>query len=135
MDEVYPAFELLEDQLYWYDSKSKENRKSYKQLKVVEIFAATIIPFAADFEVSILTGIFGVLIVIFIGIQSFSKYHYNWMSYGSTDEQLKHKKYLFLSKTEFYKDAENMVVVLAERIESLISKRACKIGGNDEKDG
>ncbi len=95
MAEVNPAFERLEAQLSWYDTKSMWNQKWYKRLKVAEIIAAAIIPFAAGFEgLGILTGILGVLIVIFIGIQSLNQYHDNWISYRSTAEQLKHEKYL-----------------------------------------
>jgi hypothetical protein len=78
MAEVNPAFERLEDQLSWYDTKSMENQKWYKRLKVAEIIAAAIIPFAAGFGgLGILTGILGVLIVIFIGIRSLNQCHYN----------------------------------------------------------
>jgi hypothetical protein len=50
MGEVNPAFARLEDQLSWYDAKSMENQKWYKRLKVAEIIAAAIIPFAAGFD-------------------------------------------------------------------------------------
>jgi hypothetical protein len=123
MVENNPAFERLEDQLSWYDNKSIENQKWYKRLKIAEIIAAAIIPFAAGFDgFSILTGILGVLIVIFIGIQILNQYHDNWISYRSTAEQLKHEKYLWLSKAGPYKDANNPEVRLAERVESLISR-------------
>ncbi len=91
------------------------------------IIAAAIIPFAAGFEgLSVLTGILGVLIVIFIGIQSLNQYHDNWISYRSTAEQLKHEKYLWLSKAGSYEDAKNPEVMLAERVESLISREHAK---------
>ncbi len=45
-----PAFERLEDQLSWYDTKSMENQKWYKRLKIAEIVAAAIIPFAPGFD-------------------------------------------------------------------------------------
>jgi hypothetical protein len=134
MGEVNPAFARLEDQLSWYDAKSMENQKWYKRLKVAEIIAAAIIPFAAGFDgFSILTGILGVLIVIFIGIQSLNQYHDNWISYRSTAEQLKHEKYLWLSKAGPYKDAKDPEVMLAERVESLISKEHAKWEATIEK--
>jgi hypothetical protein len=138
MDEINPAFERLDDQLSWYDNKSMENQIWYKRLKIAEIIAAAIIPFAAGFDgFGILTGILGVLIVIFIGIQSLNQYHDNWISYRSTAEQLKHEKYLWLSKAGPYKDAKNPEVMLAERVESLISKEHAKWEAtmeNTEKD-
>ncbi len=127
MAENNPAFERLEDQLVWYDTKSMENQKWYKRLKVAEIIAAAIIPFVASFEgLSIITGILGVLIVVFIGIQSLNQYHDNWISYRSTAEKLKHEKYLWLSKAGPYKDTKNPEVILAERVESLISREHAK---------
>ena len=111
-----------------------ENQKWYKRLKVVEIIAAAIIPFAAGFDgLSILTGILGILIVVFIGIQSLNQYHDNWISYRSTAEHLKHEKYLWLSKAGPYKDAKNPEVMLAERVESLISKEHAKWEATMEK--
>ena len=134
MSEVNSAFERLEDQLSWYDTKSMENQKWYKRLKVVEIIVAAIIPFAAGFDgLNILTGILGILIVIFIGIQSLNQYHDNWISYRSTAEHLKHEKYLWLSKAGPYKDAKNPEVMLAERVESLISKEHAKWEATMEK--
>ncbi|HEY9205322.1 MAG TPA: DUF4231 domain-containing protein [Candidatus Methanoperedens sp.] len=134
MDEVNPAFERLEDQLSWYDNKSMENQKWYKRLKIAEIIAAAIIPFTAGFDgFGIFTGILGVLIVIFIGIQSLNQYHDNWISYRSTAEQLKHEKYLWLSKAGPYKDAKDPEVMFAERVESLISREHAKWEATVEK--
>ena len=134
MAEVNPAFERLEDQLSWYDKKSIENQKWYKRLKIAEIIAAAIIPFIAALDgFAILTGILGVLIVILIGIQSLNQYHDNWISYRSTAEQLKHEKYLWLSKAGPYKDANNPEVMLAERVESLISREHAKWEATMEK--
>jgi hypothetical protein len=134
MAEINPAIERLNDQLSWYDTKSMENQKWYKLLKVAEIIAAAIIPFAAGFEgLNILTGTLGVLIVIFIGIQSLNHYHENWISYRSTAEQLKHEKYLWLLKAGHYKDAINPEAMLIERVESLISKEHAKWEATMEK--
>jgi hypothetical protein len=134
MPEVNPAFERLEDQLSWYDKKSIETQKWYKRLKISEIIAAAIIPFIAALDgFAILTGILGVLIVILIGIESLNHYHDNWISYRSTAEQLKHEKYLWLSKAGPYKDANNPEVMLAERVESLISREHAKWEATMEK--
>lgn len=134
MAETNTAFERLQDQLSWYDNKSMENQKWYKRLKVAEIIAAAIIPFAAGFDgFGIFTGILGVFIVILIGIQSLNQYHDNWISYRSTAEQLKHEKYLWLSKAGLYKDANNPEVMLAERVESLISREHAKWEATMEK--
>ncbi len=134
MTEVNPAFERLDDQLSWYDTKSMENQKWYKRLKIAEIIAAAIVPFAAGFDgLNVVTGILGVLIVIFIGIQSLNQYHDNWISYRSTAERLKREKYLWLSKAGPYRDAKNPELMLAERVESLISREHTNWVANMEK--
>jgi Protein of unknown function (DUF4231) len=45
-----PIFTRLEDQITWYDRKSQSAQHIYKRLKVLEIFAAAIIPFLAGFH-------------------------------------------------------------------------------------
>lgn len=62
-----------------------------------------------------------------------NQYHENWISYRSTAEQLKHEKYLWLSKAGPYKDTEAPEVMLAERVESLISREHAKWEASAQK--
>jgi hypothetical protein len=136
MNTSNPALERLEDQAKWYSRKSGENQRRYKRLKVVQIVAAALIPFTAtmptllseDFGLllPIATGGLGVLIVVLEGLQGLFQFHDNWTSYRSTAEALKHEKYLWFAKAGHYANANNPDALLAERVESLVSREHAK---------
>jgi hypothetical protein len=48
------------------------------------------------------------------------------MTYRSTAEALKHEKYLWLAKAGPYSNVKNLDPLLAERVESLISRENAK---------
>ena len=128
------TLERLEDQIGWYDNKSLVNQRWFKWFKVMQIVAAAIIPLAAGLKAPVpLTGGLGVLIVILEGLQSLNQYQHNWITYRSTCEELKHEKYLWQAKAGPYLDAENPDALLAERVESLISREHAKWVSSREK--
>ncbi|MEH0019412.1 MAG: DUF4231 domain-containing protein [Desulfobacter sp.] len=116
----------IEDQINWYDTKSKSNQRWFKSLRVIEIVSAAIIPFIAGYSDSIpcgtiIIGFLGVVIAICAGLAALNKYQENWLMYRTTCETLRHEKYLFMTNTKPYDDSEafNQFVI---RIENLISK-------------
>ncbi len=122
-----PTVERLEDQITWYDNKSVANQRWHKTLKVTEIIAAAMIPFAAGFGAPlVLIGGLGVCIVVLEGLQALNQYQQNWITYRSTCEELKHEKYLWLAKAGPYLKADNPDALFAERVESLISREHAK---------
>ena len=42
-----PIYARLEDQIDWYDRKSRSAQQIFKRMKIVEILAAAVIPFLA----------------------------------------------------------------------------------------
>jgi len=131
-----PTIERLEDQIRWYDSKSGRNQQRFKILKLTLIAAAALIPFAAGAGAPVwVTGGLGVLVAVVEGIQQLNQYQANWISYRSTCEALKHEKYLYLAKAGPYATATDAHVLLAERIESLVSQEHAKWASSrqDEK--
>lgn len=68
-------------------------------------------------------------------MQHLFQFQHNWISYRSTCENLKHEKYLWLAKLGTYVDIENSDVVLADRVESLISQEHAKWIAGQEKAG
>jgi Protein of unknown function (DUF4231) len=93
-----PAEQRLEDQIAWYDSRSRHNQLWFKAL-----------------------GGGGAMIVVLKGLQ-LQQYQQNWTTYRSTCERLKHEKFLFLARAGPYAAAPDPEPLLAERVEGLVSQ-------------
>ena len=73
-----PAWLRLEDQIRWYSTKSGENQRWFKRLKVLQIVIAAAIPVAAGADgPAWLVGGAGALIVILEGLQQLQQYQQN----------------------------------------------------------
>lgn len=124
-----PVLERLEDQIAWYDRKSRQNQRTYKLIKVVEIIAAALIPMLAPIElrqVKWATAGLGVVITILEGLLHLNQYQQNWIAYRSTCESLKHEKFIFLAHASEYASNPDPRALLAERVESLVSQEHAK---------
>jgi hypothetical protein len=120
-----PIFGRLEDQIDWYDRKSRSAQRIFKRVKVVEILAAAAIPFLAGLNYphdKLVTGGLGVLITVLEGMLHLNQYQQNWTNYRSTCEALKHEKYVYLATAGPYATAADPRAMLAERIESTVSQ-------------
>jgi len=121
--------ERLEDQIDWYDRKSRSNQRYFKRIKVVEILSAAMIPFISALSLPRMmwvTGGLGVLITVLEGMLQLNQYQQNWISYRSTCESLKHEKYVYLGKASPYAGSPDPHALLAERVESLVSQEHAK---------
>lgn len=120
-----PIFARLEDQIDWYDRKSRSAQHLFKRIKIVEILCAAMIPFLAAIpfaEDKLVTAGLGVLITILEGILHLNQYQQLWNTYRSTCESLKHEKYTYLGHAGPYTSAADPHALLAERVESLVSQ-------------
>lgn len=120
-----PTMLRLEDQIQWYDRKSRSAQNIFKRAKVVEILAAALIPFLAGVTFrydKLVTAGLGVLITILEGILHLNQYQQLWNTYRSTCEALKHEKYVYLAQAGPYAGVADPHGLLAERIESLVSQ-------------
>ncbi len=127
----HPAWMRLNDQLDWYDRKSGDNQKRYKQIKVAQLILAGSIPVFAlvgDTWGRWVTAILGASVAILEGLQQLGQYNNLWVSYRATAEQLKHEKYLFLAHAGPYKGLkeEDALSLLAERVEEQVSTEHAK---------
>lgn len=118
--------ERVDNQINWYDNKSKSNQRWFKFLRIIEIVSAAIIPFLAGYSDSILfgniiIGFLGVGIAICAGISVLNKHQENWLMYRTTCETLRHEKYLFVTGSKPY-SGEGAFEQFVSRVESLISK-------------
>jgi hypothetical protein len=120
-----PIIGRLEDQISWYDRKSRSAQHIYKRVKVVEILAAAMIPLLAGHtfphDKLAIAGL-GVLITVLEGLLHLNQYQQLWTTCRSTCEALRHEKYIYLGKAEPYASAANPHALLAERIESCVSQ-------------
>ncbi len=120
-----PVIARLEDQIGWYDRKSRSAQHIFKRVKIVEILSAALIPFLAGLSFphdKLVTAGLGVLITILEGILHLNQYQQLWNTYRSTCEALRHEKYLYLGKAGPYSSASDPHAMLAERVESLVSQ-------------
>jgi len=125
----------LEEQIRWYDRKSRSSQHCYKGLKVVVLIVAALIPLLSGLQMSafgmpvspLVLGAMGAAIAVIEGIQQVFQFHGNWISYRSTCEALKHEKYLYLGKAGPYAAAGDAArALLAELVESLVSQETAK---------
>jgi Protein of unknown function (DUF4231) len=127
MPDQNATLDRLDDQIGWYDRKSLSNQARFKLLKLVTLVAGGLVPILALSNApSIAVAGVGFLIVVVEGLQQLNQYYANWISYRSTCEALKHEKFLFLAKAGPYAAAIDSIVLLAERIEGLVSQEHAK---------
>jgi hypothetical protein len=129
------TMERLEDQINWYDQRSMKDQHYFKWMKVIVIIAAALIPLLSGkpFPSSPwVVGGLGVLIAVVEGLQLLYQFQANWINYGSTCEALKHEKFLFLAKAGAYAAATDAHLLLAERIEFLVSQEHAKWAAGQE---
>jgi len=121
----------VDDQISWYDKKSQSNQKWYKWLRVIEIVAATSIPFVAGYMeegivwAKVIVGVLGLIVAIITAVVGLYNFQEHWVEYRTTCESLKHEKYLFLTTTEPY-NIDDPFTLFVKRIESLISTENTK---------
>jgi Protein of unknown function (DUF4231) len=126
---IDPIMERLEDQSGWYDRKSLLNQRYFKRIKIIEIAAAAPIPFVSAFNfrrVAWVSGGLGVVITVLEGMLHLNQYEQNWITYRSTCESLKHKKYVCLGKAGPYVGSADEPAQLADRVESLVWQEHAK---------
>jgi Protein of unknown function (DUF4231) len=122
----HPAWFRLNDQLGWYDRKSVTNYKRYTWIKAAQLVLAGSVPIFALVNRSwahLIAAILGASVAILEGVQQLGQYHDLWISYRSTEEHLKHEKYLFLAGSGPYRDLQtkDALKLLAERVEEQVS--------------
>jgi hypothetical protein len=133
---VHPAWERLEGQIAWYSGKSQSDQRVYKGMKICQIVTAAAMPFAASISAPVwVAGGGGAVIVVLEGVQQLMQYQQNWITYRATCERLKHEKFLYLSRAGPYAAALDPDVLLAERVESLVSQEHAAWAANREQAG
>jgi hypothetical protein len=129
------AWERLEDQLAWYDTKSASCQWAYLRMKVLQITLAAAVPvLAALGALPGLTAGTGAVVVVLEGAQQLYQWQTNWVLYRATAEALKHERFLYLAGAGPYGHGD-AARVLAERVEGLVSQEHAKWTGHREERG
>ena len=119
--------ERVNNQINWYDTKSKKAQKCYKTFQIIEIVLAAFIPLLAGYSskhtlIPIIMGLFGSAIAIIESITKLYKFHENWIQYRATCELLRYQKYLYLTNSYPYNDKdETKDNIFIKNIENIIS--------------
>ncbi|MBV9496008.1 MAG: DUF4231 domain-containing protein [Acidobacteria bacterium] len=126
MDEAEYLKERVDEQIAWYDGKSRSAQRGFKALRITEIVGAATLPFltpysADSFNIRITIGVIGVVLAVGAGLLSLFQMQERWSEYRNTCESLRHEKYMYLTKSEPY-DADRPFQLFVNRVESLISK-------------
>ena len=126
MDEKVYFGERLENEIIWYEKKSRKNKCYYYFLRVIELVSAALIPLLINYlsgDTNIIKSaieILSIIVVVTTGMLSLFQFHELWTEYRTNAESLKHEKYLYLSASRPY-DKGDKFKLLVERVERLIS--------------
>ncbi len=121
----------IDDQIDWYNRKSKLNKNYNLRSKACIIICSALISaisgFSFDFSPtlkSILLGGLGTLIAVLSGLSNLLKFSEKWAQYRTTAEALTQEKMLFCTLTGPYAGVKEPFKILVERTEALLSKES-----------
>ena len=117
--------ERYNNQVKWYDEKSKLNQKIYKFMQLIIIIFAAITPILVlqrEYYINIIAAVLAIIVAISAGSQKAFNYQENWISYRTTCETLKREYFFYTNKVQGYENAANPEGLFIERVESIISK-------------
>ncbi len=127
MDQKTYLAERIDNQIDWYEKKSKSNQNKYKTLKTIVIITSVSIPFLAGLIktesdiTKIAVGIGGVLIAAIEGVLALNKYQDLWLEYRLAAEMLKQEKIIFSTQSGPYENKKNTFKLFVTRAESIMS--------------
>ncbi len=127
MDQKTYLSDRIDDQINWYNKKSKTFQSRFKLLKVIVIIGSVTIPFLVGmiedgtFNLKIIVGIIGVLIAAIEGILSLYKYQELWLQYRLASEMLQREKLIFLTNSGIYHENPNAFKDFVKRAETIMS--------------
>ncbi len=122
--------ERLEREIDWYNRYSRLNRYIYKTLRILQIIAASLIPFLSALAFStdyyrlsatIAVGALGVIVTIATGISSLGRHRENWIEYRRMRENLEREKFLYETEVGPYAGKDRFDL-LVQNVETLLAK-------------
>lgn len=97
----------VENQMHYYGTKSAQNKNYYLLFKIMQLSAATLLPFFSVFLsdyswMKYVIAFLGSVVTILEGVLATGKYHEKWIIYRSTAETLRQEKFLYLMQAGNY---------------------------------
>ena len=117
----------LNQQLTWLSKASRNNKRNFLQLRILEVLLGTGItifsPFAMqwDWRGALTMSLAGGGIAVCGSLLAMNHHQENWLRYRGLAEALKREKYLFLTGTLPYDDPSTAFPRLVSTCESLLS--------------
>lgn len=127
MNEEQYFSDRLNNQIDWYDTKSKINKKLFYIFKIIQTVCTSLTPVLIGILLKWHWIIYVISILSFISILceailNLFKFNENWIQYRNTSESLKHEKFMYLSNSGTYDNSElDTFKTLVERTETLVS--------------
>lgn len=127
MDQKTYLSDRIDDQINWYNKKSKIFQNRFKLLKVIVIIGSVTIPFLVGLiedgtiNLKIAVGIIGVAIAAIEGVLSLYKYQELWLQYRLASEMLQREKLIFLTGSGVYHNNPNAFKDFVQRSEAIMS--------------
>ncbi len=143
-DEEY-INERLVAQMNWYDRKSSDNKKKYKRIKRTESVIAALIPVVITFGafkivqendlgvyLQVIAALAGVALVIMNSFLELDEHHKLWKEYRVTCEMMRHERYMYMTRSEPYDEADAFPL-LVEKIEAILNSETQRWKQIDKK--
>ncbi|UPK33322.1 DUF4231 domain-containing protein [Bradyrhizobium sp. 186] len=127
-DQPNSGYQRLEQQIRWYDGKSVNAQRWFKNIKLCEFVLSGLVPITALLADARITALIGAGAVVLEGLQQLNQWQHNWITYRSTCEALRHEKYSYLARSGSYDgmDDARAMKALVERVEALVSTEHAK---------
>lgn len=143
-DEEY-INERLVAQMNWYDRKSSENKSKYKRIKRTESVIAALIPVVITFGafkivqendlgvyLQVIAALAGVALVIMNSFLELDEHYKLWKEYRVTCEMMRHERYMYMTRSEPYDEADAFPL-LVEKIEAILNSETQRWKQIDKK--
>ncbi len=143
-DEEYIK-ERLDSQMDWYDRKSSDNKKKYKRIKRTESVIAALIPVLITFGafkivqenelgvvLQVIAALAGVALVIMNSFLELDEHYKLWKEYRVTCEMMRHERYMYMTRSEPYDEAD-AYPRLVEKIEAILNSETQRWKQIDKK--
>ena len=119
----------VDQQIDWYNRRSRWNKRWFICLQVVILTASASVPvvvlvpfvFEGKAWIRVAVAVLGSLTAVLTGVISLMQFRKNWIEYRVVAESLKSEKFMFQTETGPYAEGDRFSKFV-ERTETLISK-------------